>query len=69
MLDRAARAWPDVEDRKELLYRLARLGDDAVRVRVAENDLSERRERQRAALGRANDLLDVDAALADAAWR
>lgn len=69
MLDLAARAWPDVEERKELLYRLARIGQDAIREQVTENERSERRARQRTALGRANDLIDVDAALADAAWR
>jgi hypothetical protein len=30
LLDRAARRWPEVEDRKELLLRLAELGDEAL---------------------------------------
>lgn len=30
LLDRAARRWPEVEDRKELLLRLAELGDETL---------------------------------------
>jgi hypothetical protein len=69
MLDLAQRAWPEIEDRKELLYRLARTGEDALRAQVADEALATRRDRQRAALERAGALIDVDAVLADAAWR
>lgn len=69
MLDLAQRAWPEIDDRKELLYRLARLGEGAIREQVARQELSARRDRQRTALGRAHALLDVDALLADEAWR
>jgi hypothetical protein len=69
MLDLAQRVWPEVDDRKELLYRLARLGEDAVRERVASQELVARRDRQRAALERAEALVDVDSLLRDEAWR
>jgi hypothetical protein len=69
MLDLAQRAWPDVEDRKELLYRLARVGEDELRARSVVADHEARRDRQRTALERAEALVDVEAVLADAAWR
>jgi hypothetical protein len=69
MLDLAERAWPEVEDRKELLYRLARIGEDALRAQAHEREAASRRDRQRAALQRAGDLIDVDALLSDAAWQ
>ncbi|HEX5622087.1 MAG TPA: hypothetical protein VFX51_26915 [Solirubrobacteraceae bacterium] len=69
MLDLAQRAWPDVDDRKQLLYRLARLGEDAVRDRVESHELAARRDRQHAALERAEALIDVDSLLSDEAWR
>jgi hypothetical protein len=69
MLDLAQRAWPEVDDRKELLYRLARTGEAAVREQVQERELDVRRERQREALERGAQLIDADVLLADAAWR
>jgi hypothetical protein len=69
MLDLAQRAWPEVEDRKELLYRLARTGEDTVRARVQQDEHAARRERQRAALEHAGELIDMGAAVSDAAWR
>jgi hypothetical protein len=69
MLDLAQRAWPEIDDRKELLYRLARIGDDALRTQVHDDDVAARRDRQRAALERAAELVDIEAVLADAAWR
>jgi hypothetical protein len=69
MLDLAQRAWPEIEDRKELLYKLARTGEDALRVELRQREASSRRDRQQAALARAADLIDADALLSDAAWR
>jgi hypothetical protein len=69
MLDLAQQAWPEVGDRKELLYRLARTGENVVRARAGQNDLAARRARQRVALERARALVDADEVLADAAWR
>ena len=66
MLDLARRRWPEVSDRRQLLLRLAATGCDAIAADVARDD---RRERQRAALGRADELVDVDVLLADTAWR
>lgn len=69
MLDLAQRAWPEIDDRKELLYRLARIGEDAIRQQVREGEADVRRERQRTALERAGELIDADLVLSDAAWR
>jgi hypothetical protein len=69
ILDVAQQAWPEVDDRKELLYRLVRIGDDAVRARARERELASRRDRQQVALARAGELIDVDVLLSDAAWR
>ena len=69
MLDLAEKAWPDVDDRKELLYRLARVGEDALRAQVHDREQDMRRDRQRAALLRATELVDADALLADLAWQ
>jgi hypothetical protein len=69
MLDLAARAWPDVRDRKELLMRLAACGHETLASRVAADDADLRRERQREALRRAQDLVDAELLLSDAAWR
>lgn len=62
----AARAWPEVEDRKELLLRLAEAG-----ATVAERELHEgaaARERRRQAMLRSQELLDADVLLSDQAW-
>jgi hypothetical protein len=69
MLDLAERAWPEVTNRKELLYRLARIGEDELRARSHAAEQTARRDRQRAALERADALVDADELLADAAWR
>jgi hypothetical protein len=69
MLDTAQRRWPDVTDRKELLLRLAAAGLDAIEPAVDAQARDERRRRQLDAVGRAASLVDVDALLADAAWR
>ncbi len=67
LLDLAARAWPHVDDRRQLLLRLLDAGRE-VAEREAE-DAEERRERRREALRRATDGLDVELLLSDAAWR
>jgi hypothetical protein len=69
MLDLAQRAWPDVADRKELLYRLARIGEDALQAQADEAERVVQSDRRRAALARASELIDVDELLSDAAWR
>jgi hypothetical protein len=69
MLDVAHRRWPDVEDRKELLVRLAAAGRDAIAPEVDEGAREQRRKRQLEALSRSAELVDVDALLADAAWQ
>ena len=69
MLDVAQRRWPEIEDRKELLVRLAAAGRDAIADDVDADDREQRRQRQRDALTRAPRLLDPDVLLADAAWR
>lgn len=66
LLDVAARAWPEVEDRKQLLLRLAEAG-----AAVAERELHEgaaARGRRRQAMLRSRELLDADVLLSDQAW-
>lgn len=67
LLDLAARAWPGVEDRRQLLSLLLGAGRERVEQELAMTD--ERRERQRAALRSGNDGLDVELLVSDAAWR
>jgi hypothetical protein len=69
MLDLAQRRWPEVRDRRQLLIRLAGAGRDAIAAEVEGEERAVRRDRQRAALARGRDLVDVDALLGDAAWR
>jgi hypothetical protein len=69
LLDDAQRQWPDVEDRKELLLRLARAGHEALRLDRAELAAYERRELQRSALEHLRVLVDMDTLLTDQAWR
>jgi hypothetical protein len=69
MLDLAQRAWPEIADRKELLFRLAVNGEQALREQVERREHENRRERQREALERAPRLLDTELLLSDAAWR
>jgi hypothetical protein len=69
MLDLAERRWPDVADRRALLLRLAAAGRAAIAPEVDAGERERRRRRQRDALGRAGELVDTDALLADVAWR
>jgi hypothetical protein len=69
MLDRAQQAWPDVDDRKELLLRLAALGRDTLAARDAELARHQRRAAQRDALTHASARVDVGMLLGDEAWR
>jgi hypothetical protein len=69
MLDLAARRWPEVHDRRQLLIRLAGAGRDAIAGEVEDEERTRRRDRQLAALARGRDLVDVDALLGDGAWR
>ncbi len=69
MLDLAHRAWPEVGERKALLLRLAAVGGEVVAGQVAVGDAAALRDRQRAALSRAGQLVDVELLDADAAWR
>jgi hypothetical protein len=66
LLDDAQRHWPEVEDRKELLLRLAQTGHDSLR--LGEVQEQTRRRRQRVALRRMQTLVDVDVLLSDRAW-
>jgi hypothetical protein len=68
-LDLAERAWPEAGSRKELLGRVLGAGREALEARMAAEAVGARRERQRAALARAGELVDADALLGDAAWR
>jgi hypothetical protein len=69
MLDLAQQRWPDVRDRRQLLLLLAAAGHEAIAADVLAGARADRRERQRAALARADELVDVEALLSDAAWR
>jgi hypothetical protein len=69
MLDVAHRRWPDVDDRKELLVRLAATGRDAIAPEVEDGAREQRRQRQLEALSRSAELVDVDALLGDTAWQ
>jgi len=69
MLDLAARRWPEISDRKELLVRLAAAGRTQVAEELARSDRDVRLQRQLAAIERIRERVDVDELLADAAWR
>jgi len=69
MLDLAQRRWPGIQDRRQLLLRLAATGRDAIAREVGAADGEGRRQRQEQALALARTLIDVDGLLADAAWR
>jgi hypothetical protein len=68
MLDDAAKRWPDVDGRRELLLRLVRTGHQVVEAELADDLVRARRARQREAQDRMRELIDADALLADAAW-
>ncbi len=67
LLDLAAQAWPGINDRRKLLTLVLGAGRGAVERDLAMSE--ERRERQRAALRRGNEGLDVELLLSGAAWR
>lgn len=68
-LDAAQRRWPEVTDRKQLLLRLAEEGRSAIAAELETASRARRVDRQAAALQRAGELIEVEALMADAAWR
>ena len=68
LLDAAARRWPDVVDRKQLLLRLAEEGHHALGSAELATVARDRRGRVALALKRIPSLVDVDRLLADEAW-
>lgn len=69
MLDAAQREWPEVEDRRQLLMKLAELGSQHVEHRLTREEARARAERQRAAMREIRDMIDVEVLLSDEAWR
>ena len=69
MLDAAQQQWPEVEDRKKLLMKLAELGSEHVERRLSQEEARARAERQRAAMREIRDMIDVEVLLSDEAWR
>lgn len=68
LLDAAARRWPDVVDRKQLLLRLAEEGHHALASAEVAAVARDRRGRVALALERIPSLVDVDRLLSDEAW-
>jgi hypothetical protein len=68
LLDVAARRWPDVSDRRQLLLRLAEQGHQALVDTDLQRDERERRQRFGEALRRIPSLVDQELLLADHAW-
>lgn len=68
LLNAAARRWPEITDRKELLLRLAREGHDALMLGELSRSADQRREQALAALRRIPALVDTDLLLSDRAW-
>ena len=68
LLDAAARRWPDVGDRKQLLLRLAEEGHRALGRAELAKVARDRRGRVALALERIPSLLDRDRLLSDEAW-
>lgn len=68
LLDAAQRRWPEIEDRKELLLRLAQTGHDSLHLDEAEAQAHRLRKRQSVALKRMATLVDSDILLSDRAW-
>lgn len=68
LLDAAARRWPDVADRKQLLLRLAEEGHHALAGAEAAAVARDRRGRVALAFERIPSLVDVDRLLSDEAW-
>jgi hypothetical protein len=69
LLDDAQRRWPEIEDRKELLLRLAQTGHDSLRLSELDAEAARHRERQGTALESLRGLVDWDAIRDDQAWR
>jgi len=67
LLDKAARVWPEIDNRRELLLRVLEAGREAVEVRAGEQ--AAREARQLEALTSGNEGLDVELLLSNAAWR
>jgi hypothetical protein len=68
LLDDAQRRWPEIDDRKELLLRLAHTGHQFLRLDDADAGASRRLERQGDALVRLQRSVDWDAIRNDQAW-
>ena len=68
LLDAAARRWPDVVDRKQLLLRLAEEGHHALASAELATVSRDRRRRVALALERIPSLVDVGRLLSDEAW-
>ena len=69
MLDIARRRWPEINDRRQLLLRLAGAGAEQIASELDAMTAESRRERQRLALARAPKLIDTETLLTDTAWR
>ncbi len=69
LLDDAQRRWPEIDDRKELLLRLAQTGHDSLRLSELDAEADRQRERQGAALESLRRLVNWDAIRDDQAWR
>jgi hypothetical protein len=69
LLDDAQRRWPEVDDRKALLLRLAQTGHNSLRLGEEEMEADRRRERQLTALAGLRRAVDWDAIRDDQAWR
>jgi hypothetical protein len=57
MLDLAGRRWPEVEDRRELLLRLVKVGRDLITKELSDVSLAEHRERLEAERARQRETL------------
>jgi hypothetical protein len=68
LLDSAARRWPDVVDRKQLLLRLAEEGHHALTSGELAMVANDRRGRVALALERIPSLVNVDQLLSDEPW-
>ena len=69
LLDRAQRQWPEIDDRKQLLLRLAETGHELLGQVDAAADAAREQERRRAALANLRRIVDWDAIADDQAWR
>jgi hypothetical protein len=68
LLDDAHRRWPEIDDRKQLLLRLAETGHESLRLAEIEVESHQRRDRQIAALLSLRSSVDWDAIRDDQAW-